>query len=114
MSLLLIAGVQMYTQSDDRCDEGITFYSMKYHAVKPVIIEDGLLSKTTSSGSTTTYEYKFNKNGLVTTIIKKTTDEDGKKSTEKINVTYSKTKTDQKTYALFINGFDTCYSNALL
>ena len=76
--------------------------------------KNGLLSKTTSSGSTTTYEYKFNKNGLVTTIIKKTTDEDGKKSTEKINVTYSKTKTDQKTYALFINGFDTCYSNALL
>ena len=44
MSLLLIAGVQMYTQSDDRCDEGITFYSMKYHAVKPVIIEDAIVN----------------------------------------------------------------------
>ena len=77
--------------------------------------KDGLLSKTVSniSKETITYEYKFNKNGLVTTIIK-TTNNNGKKSVDNIKVSYSKTKTDKKTYTLFINGHDTCYDNPVL
>ena len=43
MSHLLIAGVQMNTQSDDRCDEGIAFYSMEHHVVKPVIVKDTII-----------------------------------------------------------------------
>ena len=77
--------------------------------------KDGLLTKTVSSISkeTITYEYKYNKNGLVSTIIK-TTNNNGKKSVDNIKVSYSKTKTDKKTYTLFINGHDTCYDNPVL
>ena len=77
--------------------------------------KDGLLTKTVSSISkeTITYEYKYNKNGLVSTIIKTTTN-NGKKSVDNIKVSYSKTKTDKKTYTLFINGHDTCYDNPVL
>ena len=79
--------------------------------------KDGLLSKTISYAdkTTTKYEYKFNKNGLVTTINKNITDnKTKKKSVKKITVSYSKTKTDKKTYSLFINGNDSCFTNALL
>ena len=76
--------------------------------------KNGLLSKTVGSTVTITYEYKYDRNGLVKTIIKKKVYDDGTKSTDKINITYSKTKTDQKTYSMFINGCDTCYSNAML
>ena len=77
--------------------------------------KDGLLTKTVSniSKETITYEYKYNKNGLVSTIIK-TTNKNGKKSVDNIKVSYSKTKTDKKTYTLFINGHDTCYDNPVL
>ena len=77
--------------------------------------KDGLLTKTVSniSKETITYEYKYNKNGLVSTIIK-TTNNNGKKSVDNIKVSYSKTKTDKKTYTLFINGHDTCFDNPAL
>jgi len=43
MSLLLIPGVQMYTQGDDRCNEGIALNSMKDHPVKSIIVEDAIV-----------------------------------------------------------------------
>ena len=83
-------------------------YSVSYYN------KNGLLSKAKASTLTMTCEYKYDKNGLVKTIIRKKVYDDGTKSTDKINITYSKTKTDQKTYAMFINGYVTCHSNALL
>jgi hypothetical protein len=79
--------------------------------------KDGLIIKKVSkiSPEITSYEYEFNKNGLVKTIIKTTINTDsGKVFIDKSNVSYSKTKTDKKTYAEFINGRDTCFFNALL
>ena len=79
--------------------------------------KNGLLTKNISyaDNTTTKYEYKYNKNGLVTTIIKNITNNKTKKKTvKKYIVTYSKIKTDKKTYTLFINGNDSCLNNALL
>ena len=81
--------------------------------------KDGFVSKTVIDSEdrkqTITYKYTFNKSGLVNKIVKTITDnKSGKKSVENIKVSYSKTKTDKKTYALFINGSNSCFSNALL
>ena len=88
-------------------------YSVSYYD------KDGFVTKTVIDSEyrkqTITYKYKFNKNGLVNTIIKTTTNnESGKKEVENIKVSYSKVKTDKKTYTLFINGNDSCFDNALL
>ena len=56
-----------------------------------------------------------NKNDIVNTVIKNITKKKKKKKTvKKYIVTYSKIKTDKKTYTLFINGNDSCLNNALL
>ena len=78
--------------------------------------KSGLCSKTVNKydGSTTTYKYQLDKNGLVSTIAKTTTDSSGKKTTRKTRVYYSKTKTDLKTYSMFIDGCRSCTNNGLI
>ena len=43
MNLLLITGIQMDTQGDDRCNEGIALYSMKNHPMKSIIVKDAIV-----------------------------------------------------------------------
>ena len=58
MSLLFIAGVQMDTQGDDCCNEGITLYSMKHHPVKAIIVEDAIVDPF-GTGSLPVYLFVF-------------------------------------------------------
>jgi hypothetical protein len=77
----------------------------------------GLLYKTVSKVAPliTEYQYKYNRNGLVKTIIETTINTNtGKINIDEMFVSYSKTKTDKKTYLLMINGYDNCLNNALL
>ena len=56
MSLLLIAGIQMDTQGDDCCNEGITLYRMNHHPVKSIIVEDAIVD---SFGTSSLSVYLF-------------------------------------------------------
>ena len=63
-----------------------------------------------------TYEYVFDKNGLVKTKIITSKDMSGHGVSGKTKVTfyYSKTKTDAKTYYQFIDEWDSCRNNSNL
>ena len=76
----------------------------------------GLRSKNPPArdGYKETYEYVLDKNGLVKTKIVTSIDRSGQTSKTTIKYYYSKTKTDAKTYYLFIDGWDYCEKNGKL
>ena len=79
--------------------------------------KSGLRSKNPpeSDGYRYTFEYVFDKNGLVKTqIITSKFVLGGVTTRTRVNYYYSKTKTDAKTYYQFIDGWDSCRNNGKL
>ena len=93
-----------------------TFYDGELYTVA-YFDKSGLRSKNppAKNGHKETYEYIYDKNGLVKTKIITMKSSDSESSTQlKVSYYYSKTKTDAKTYYLFIDEWDSCRYNGNL